>query len=150
MFRLFVVRKKTQKSIIPSQIFFFSPLQFSFKNIWPTQILPLCIWEEEKGCFKSLLSAAAAAKISCEQSSWNGCSGEGHTDNECTNGLTYRKFRFYPQNLSIIDKIRCFSNRRSSWFCRQSLSIPSPHCRVCLGQEFVLFVTICVQLLHDL
>lgn len=99
MFRLFVVRKKTRKSIIPAQIFF--PLQRSFKNIWQTQILPLCIWEEEKDVL-SLCCLQQQLKLPVSTALGVPALGKGHTDDECTIGLAYRKFRFHPKTSAIL------------------------------------------------
>lgn len=86
-----------------------------------------------KGCFKSLFFAAAAAKTSCEQSSWSGCSGEGQQDNEGTMGLAHSKFRFYPQKLSVPPAGAAGSAARAS-----------PSCDLQQGQQLEFFLNICV------
>lgn len=62
MFRLFVVRKKTRKSIIPAQIF--SPFTILLQKHMANPDSASVHLGTGKGCFKSLFSAAAAKTVS--------------------------------------------------------------------------------------
>lgn len=158
MFRLFVVRKKTRKSIIPVQIFF--PFTILLQKHMANPDSASVHLGRGKGCFKSLLSAAAAAaKTFCEQSFWNGCFGEGHTDNECTIGLTCSKFRFYPKISAILIKSGVSPAEAAAGSAVRAFPSPLHACGLCqvstlqglAGRlELVFFINICMGTLYDL